>query len=104
MTFTYPALFHAIHEGGCRGGYFVKFPDLPGCVTQARSADEARTMAADVLAGWIEVAFDLGQALPVPSDASALTVNDGFVEMVTSDEVDPDAVAKWRAARKTAAV
>lgn len=89
MTFTYPALFHRISEGNYRGGYFVKFSDLPGCATQAYNLADARAYAAEAMAGWIEVGLECGDAPGAPSDPSTLHVEDGFVELVTSEEVDP---------------
>ena len=37
----YPAVFHKAEEGG----YWVEFPDLPGCVTEADTLEEAVVMA-----------------------------------------------------------
>jgi predicted RNase H-like HicB family nuclease len=36
------------------GGYTVTVPELPGCVTEADTLDEARTMAAEVIGLWLE--------------------------------------------------
>lgn len=36
------------------GGYVVLFPDLPGCITQGDTLQEALYMAEDARAGWIE--------------------------------------------------
>lgn len=96
MTYTYPALFHVVPNGD----YFVEFPDLPGCFTQGKDLAESRALASDVLGGWLELSLYDGDSLNPPSDPDTLFVNDGFVEMVTADNVDPGAVGRWRAARE----
>lgn len=49
------------------GGYGVDFPDAPGCVTHGRDLAEAEAMAAEALAGWLEVSLDYGDPLQLPS-------------------------------------
>lgn len=49
------------------GGYAIEYPDLPGCMTQAETLDEIIPMAEDARTGWIEVAFDRGIEIPLPS-------------------------------------
>ena len=46
----YPAVFHKAEEGG----YWVEFPDLPGCVTEADTLEEAVVMAGDALFVWFD--------------------------------------------------
>lgn len=38
------------------GGYTVTLPDLPGCISEGDTFDEALTMIKDALKGWIIVA------------------------------------------------
>lgn len=57
---SYIALIRAAEEGG----YWVDFPDFPGCITQGDTLDEARAMAEDALAGHVEVMLEEGEALP----------------------------------------
>ncbi len=52
------------------GGWFIWFPDLPGCMTQADRSAEIGEMAGDAFRGWVEVAHEAGQAIPPPSDTS----------------------------------
>lgn len=49
------------------GGYIVRFPDLPGCLTQVETADEIAPMADEIRALWIETAFDEGIEIPPPA-------------------------------------
>lgn len=47
------------------GGYTAHIPAL-GIVTEGETLEEARAMAKDAAAGWVEVAQDLGK--PIPDD------------------------------------
>lgn len=46
---VYPAIFHKEEEGG----YWVEFPDLPGCHTDGETLEEAFLMAGDALNCWL---------------------------------------------------
>jgi len=52
------------------GGYVIRFPDLPGCMTQVETADEIAPMADEIRALWIETAFDEGIDIPLPSGSN----------------------------------
>lgn len=52
-------------------GYFIIFPDLPGCMTQTDSRDEIAYMAEDARQGWIETEYERGGDIPEPSYAYA---------------------------------
>ncbi len=47
--------------------YGVDFPDFPGCVTAGSTVEEARTMAAEALAGHIATMAEYGEPIPPPS-------------------------------------
>jgi predicted RNase H-like HicB family nuclease len=49
------------------GGYVIRFPDLPGCVTQVEDLSDLGNIADEIRTLWIEAAFDLGQEIPPPS-------------------------------------
>lgn len=50
------------------GGYVVQFPDLPGCLTQGDTLEEAISMAEDARMGWIETEYDGSDGdIPMPS-------------------------------------
>ncbi len=50
------------------GGYVVEFPDLPGCMTQGDTLEEAFSMAEDARIGWIETEYDRSNGdIPMPS-------------------------------------
>ena len=42
------------------GGYAVRYPDLPGCLSVGDTIDEALTNAKDAKAAWIEAALKEG--------------------------------------------
>ena len=59
----YIALIHR----DAKSDYGVSFPDFPGCITAGRTLDEARTLAAEVLAFHIEGMREDGAEIPEPS-------------------------------------
>lgn len=49
------------------GGYTVLIPDLPGCMSVGETPDEAMQMIEDARVGWIKVAYEYGDDIPLPS-------------------------------------
>lgn len=49
------------------GGYVIRFPDLPGCMTQVEDISEVSEAANEIRELWIEAAFEFGQEIPAPS-------------------------------------
>lgn len=49
------------------GVFFIEFPDLPGCMTQAETAEDIGPMALDAARAWLATARELGRPIPVPS-------------------------------------
>ncbi len=47
------------------GGYVVSVPDLPGCVSQGDTFEEAWEMIQDAMEGWLEVAVSNNDPIPV---------------------------------------
>ena len=41
----YPAIFHKAEEGG----YWISFPDIPECLTEGDTMEQAYEMAVDAL-------------------------------------------------------
>lgn len=58
------------------GGWVIRFPDLPGCMTQADSFEEVGEMAADAFRAWITVEYERGHEIPLPSDTDELGFHD----------------------------
>jgi antitoxin HicB len=59
---TYTAVFDLAEEGG----FIVTFPALPGVVTEGDTLEQALTMAADAIRGYLETLAQDG--LPAPAE------------------------------------
>jgi antitoxin HicB len=49
------------------GGFAAIVPDLPGCMSDGDTPEEALANVRDAIAAWIEAARDLGRPVPAPS-------------------------------------
>lgn len=49
-----PRQFDVVFEPQEEGGYTVYVPDLPGCVSEGRTLDEASEMIRDAMGGYLE--------------------------------------------------
>ncbi len=49
------------------GGFLARAPDLPGCMSDGETPEEAVANVREAIATWIEAAHDLGHAVPEPS-------------------------------------
>ncbi len=49
------------------GGFLATVPDLPGCMSDGATPEEAVSNIQDAITAWIEAARDLGHAVPEPS-------------------------------------
>lgn len=47
-------------------GYFAEMPDLPGCVGDGRTVEEAIADVRDSQKHWLEIALDSGSDIPLP--------------------------------------
>ena len=65
---TYPAMIGALppEEGG---GYFVEIPDLPGCIADGQTEEEALREADRAIEEWIATAKEMGWPIPEPSSS-----------------------------------
>lgn len=46
--------------------WFAHVVELPGCMTEGDTVEEAAAMIRDAMAAWLEVALDEGQPIPEP--------------------------------------
>ena len=69
----YPLIVEPLSEED-GGGFVARAPDLPGCMSDGETPEEAVVNARDAILAWIEAAQDLGQAIPAPSRRLALAV------------------------------
>jgi antitoxin HicB len=65
----YPAVVRELDpkEGG---GFLAEIPDLPGCVSDGETAEEAVANVYKAALEWIDAAEKLGRQIPDPSDKS----------------------------------
>lgn len=49
------------------GGFLATVPDLPGCMSDGDTPEQAITNVRDAIAMWIEAANALGRPIPTPS-------------------------------------
>ena len=70
MARYYPAIVEADADG-----YSVFFPDLPGCASGGATLQEAARNAEQALQAHLEIAQELGEPLPPPSDLGAVVVD-----------------------------
>jgi antitoxin HicB len=52
------------------GGYLIEFPDLPGCMSDGATPEEALRNGADAVECWIEAMREAGRPVPAPSKAA----------------------------------
>lgn len=62
MKLYYPAIYIKSEYG-----YTVEFPDLPGCITQGDTFEEAFEMAEDAACGWILTSIEDGEEINAPN-------------------------------------
>ncbi len=60
---AYPAIFHPDEKG-----YWVEFPDLPVCVTEGDTLEEAKEMAKEALSAILESLDSRKMSIPIPSN------------------------------------
>ncbi len=59
---AYPAIFHPDETG-----FWVEFPDFPGCLTEGDTLEEAKEMAKEALSAMLESFDSRKMSIPVPS-------------------------------------
>jgi antitoxin HicB len=64
----YMTLPYRIELAPDEGGWFVSIPDLPGCLSQGFTPEEALEMIRDAQRLWIQVALEDGLVIPLPRD------------------------------------
>ena len=51
------------------GGYLIEFPDLPGCISDGETIEEAVGNGLDAQASWIAAMQEAGRPVPAPNAA-----------------------------------
>lgn len=95
MVKAYPAVFHYEDDG-----FWVEFPDLPGCQSEGNSVAEAVSEASAALGAYLCSLMDRSLPIPEPSEIHAhQAASPDFVSVVAAD---PLAFQKrTRAVKKT---
>lgn len=76
-------IFPAVLEPGENRGYVASFPDLPGCVTEGETVEEALHMAKDALELHLYGLEEDGDRIPEPTAPEKLRIPEGaFVSLV----------------------
>ncbi len=52
------------------GGFLAEVPDLPGCMADGATVEEALHEVADSIHAWIKTATEFGDPIPTPSVSS----------------------------------
>jgi predicted RNase H-like HicB family nuclease len=63
MNSRYEIVIYWSDEDGC---YLAEVPELPGCIADGASYQEALANAEMAMNHWLEVARELGRPIPVP--------------------------------------
>lgn len=53
------------------GGYLVTVPDLPGCMADGATPEEAIAEARDAIKSWLATARKFGDPIPEPGDLAS---------------------------------
>ena len=48
------------------GGYVITYPDLPGCMSDGETPEEAVENGRDAVAGWLAISREFGDEIPEP--------------------------------------
>ncbi|MGC8605849.1 MAG: type II toxin-antitoxin system HicB family antitoxin [Desulfomonilaceae bacterium] len=76
-------IFPAIFETGEKKGYCVTFPDLPGCITEGDSLEEALHMAKEALELHLYGMEEDGDEIPSSTPPEKIGVpKNGFVTII----------------------
>ena len=99
MKYVYPAIFRPLDGGK----YFIKVPDLPGCVTEGENLSDALDMAQDAIAMWLCDAEDNHESVPAASEVFNVPhdANNEFVNFVPVDTIEYRALNDSKAIKKT---
>jgi len=91
MQYVYPAVFHSNDDGT----FTVIFPDLPGCITEGKSLENALYMAQDAMTVWLEYALDHKEPVPAASPLQSVILEpDEFANLIRAEVRDNRAVRR----------
>ena len=89
--YVYPAIFHSNEDGS----FTIVYPDLPGCISEGKTLENAMYMAQLALTQWIEYLTDKKQDIPEASNLKNVNpAADEFVSLIRADIKDGRAVKR----------
>jgi len=53
------------------GGYLITFPDLPGCISDGETPQEAIKNGLDAATSWLKTAHEFNDPIPKPNESSS---------------------------------
>lgn len=87
-SLDYPFTMHPLSEDE-GGGYLIEFPDLPGCMSDGATPEEALSNGADAVQCWIEAMREAGRLVPGPASAAVgkrtISVHDRVYEELAEE-------------------
>ena len=89
--YVYPAVFHANDDGS----YTITYPDLPGCISEGKSLENALFMAQDALQVWLDCMIQ--DDIPIPNASSLQEIHPEqgeFVNLIRAVTRDNKAVRR----------
>ncbi len=86
-SLEYPFAMSPLSED--EGGYLIEFPDLPGCMSDGATPEEALHNGADAVRCWIEAMREAGRPIPAPSKAAVskriISVSDVVYQIIAEE-------------------
>ncbi len=70
MNYRYQMILRPL-TGAEGGGWLAEIPELPGCMSDGETPQQAVDNVMDAIACWIEAAEEDGRPVPVPASADA---------------------------------
>ena len=100
MKYVYPALFQPEE-----GGFFISFPDLDGCFTQASTIPEGLDLATDALNLMLWHMEEEHMDIPTPSALSDVKGDEGsFATLIRADTLAYRRLHDTKAVRKNLSI
>ena len=99
---SYPAVFHKDTNG-----YWVEFPNLPGCFTDGESVEQAYSMAKEALGLHLDTSnllFEVDFEHPSPIDQVISKFPNEIVMLVEYDSIEYSKTFKNKAVKKTLSI
>lgn len=80
MLIMYPAIIHDDEDG-----YWIEFPDLPGCNSVGDTLAELMLNASEALGAYVAYLMDEGQSVPEASTLESIACEDAETTYVYTD-------------------